>query len=347
MTMLKPAQLIRIDLGLLVLFSTVLEHGHVARAAEQLNLTPSAVSHGLRRLRRLLNDPLFLKTPDGVKPTERARALAAPIAEVLARVDGIVSSAGPFDPKTARRCFNIGAPDAISAIFLAPLVAHLAREAPGIDIRLLQLMPQHHGKPTSQVWQTTLSELDAQRLELAVLPIGPPPPRFASSLLFEEDFVVAMRKGHPLARKPTLANYLAMQHMLVSAIGDGYGVVDAKLAEQGQARRVALTVPNFTMALIQLAESDLVATLPRHLVAQHADRFGLVTCPAPLPWTPDPVRVVASGAAMADAGVAWLFDALVHCAGHTAPSPSNSRGVRNDPPLRTRAAQRRPGGTGK
>src|SRR5262245_13240079 len=127
--MLKPAQLLRIDLSLLVLFSTVLEEGHVARAAQRLNLTPSAVSHGLRRL---LHDPLFLKTPSGVKATERARALAGPVAEVLTRVEGIVSTAGPFDPKSAQRCFMVGAPDALAAIFLGPLVACLAREAPNI-----------------------------------------------------------------------------------------------------------------------------------------------------------------------------------------------------------------------
>ena len=313
--MLKPAQLARIDLSLLVMFHTVLEEGHVGRAAQRLNLTPSAVSHGLRRLRRLLHDPLFLKTPSGVKPTDRARALAGPVAEVLTRVENIVSAAGPFDPKTAQRCFTIGAPDALAAIFLGPFVARLAREAPSIDIRLLQLMPQHHGRPTSQVWQTTLMELDAQRLDVAVLPIGPPPPRFAERLLFEEDFVVAMRKGHPLARKLSLATYLAAQHMLVSAIGDAVGVVDAKLAEKGHSRRVALTVPNFMMALVQLAESDLVATLPRHLVKRHATRFNLVTCPVPLPWTPDPVRVVSSRAAMADAGIAWLFETMALCIG--------------------------------
>jgi DNA-binding transcriptional LysR family regulator len=313
--MLKPAQLLRIDLSLLVLFSTVLEEGHVARAAQRLNLTPSAVSHGLRRLRRLLNDPLFLKTPSGVKPTDRARALASPVAEALRRVEAIVTAAGPFDPRTAQRCFTIGAPDALAAIFLGPLVACLAHEAPGIDIRLLQLIPQHHGKPTSQVWQTTLTELDAQRLDMAVLPIGPLPPRFAERLLFEEDFVVAMRKGHPLARKPGLEAYLAAQHMLVSTIGDALGVVDAKLAQKGYSRRVTLTVPNFMMALMQLAESNLVATLPRHLVERHAARFNLVTRPVPLPWTPDPVRVVASRAAMADAGIAWLFDTMARSIG--------------------------------
>jgi DNA-binding transcriptional LysR family regulator len=326
--MLKPAQLLRIDLSLLVLFSTVLEEGHVARAAARLNLTPSAVSHGLRRLRRLLHDPLFLKTPSGVKPTDRAQALAGPVAEVLRRVEGIVATAGPFDPKTAQRCFTIGAPDALAAIFLGPLVARLAREAPGVDIRLLQLMPQHHGRPTSEVWQTTLIELDAQRLDLAVLPIGPPPPRFAERLLFEEDFVVAMRKGHTLARKPSLTGYLAAQHMLVSAIGDAVGVVDRRLAEQGHSRRVAVTVPNFMMALVQLAESDLVATLPRRLVERHAARFNLVTRPVPLPWTPDPVRVVASQAAMADAGIAWMFETMARCFG----SPMRARSVKGRRP---------------
>jgi DNA-binding transcriptional LysR family regulator len=320
--MLNPAQLLRIDFSLLVLFNTVLEEGHVARAAQRLNLTPSAVSHGLRRLRRLLHDPLFLKTPSGVKPTDRALALAGAVAEVLTRVEGIVSTAGPFDPKTARRCFTIGAPDALAAIFLGPFVARLAREAPGIDIRLLQLMPQHHGRPTSQVWQTTLTELDAQRLDLAVLPIGPPPPRFVERMIFEEDFVVAMRRGHALARKPSLAAYLASQHMLVSAIGDAQGVVDAKLAEKGHSRRVALTVPNFMMALVQLTESDLVATLPRHLVERHAARFNLVTRAVPLPWTPDPVRLVASRAAMADAGVAWVFETMARCIGSSTRSRS-------------------------
>jgi DNA-binding transcriptional LysR family regulator len=313
MTLLNPAQLLRIDLSLLVLFSTVLEQRHVARAAAKLNLTPSAVSHGLRRLREQLNDPLFLKTPSGVAPTARALALAGPIAEILVRVEGVVAAAGPFDPKTAQRGFTIGAPDAIAAIFLAPLVAVLEREAPGVDLRLLNLMPQHHGRPTSQVWSGALAELDAQRLDLALLPIGPPPPRFEAKLLFEEDFVVAMRRGHPLAREFGLTAYLAARHMLVSAIGDAFGVVDAKLAECGLSRRIALTAPNFALALMLLAESELIATLPRRLVAHHAARFNLTTCPVPLPWTPDPVRVVAAKSALADAGIAWLFEAMPQC----------------------------------
>src|SRR6185437_16709564 len=95
----------KVDLNLLVLFHTVLEEGHVARAAGRLNLTPSAVSHSLGRLRHLFNDPLFLRTAKGVVPTARALELGEPVTEILARVGSMVDSAVPFDAATSVRRF--------------------------------------------------------------------------------------------------------------------------------------------------------------------------------------------------------------------------------------------------
>jgi len=118
--MLNEIDLSRADLNLLVLFEAVLEEGHVGRTADRLNLSPSAVSHGLGRLRRLLNDPLFLRTPKGVVPTARAIDLAEPIADILARVRSVVSTSEPFDPATSTRRFTIGAPDGVSAVILPP-----------------------------------------------------------------------------------------------------------------------------------------------------------------------------------------------------------------------------------
>ena len=123
--MLNQIDLSRIDLNLLVLFEAVFQERHVGRSAERLHLSPSAVSHGLGRLRTLLGDPLFLKTPKGVVPTERALQLATPVAEILAHVRGIVSSATPFDPHHSTRRFVIGAPDGISAVILPPLLEML------------------------------------------------------------------------------------------------------------------------------------------------------------------------------------------------------------------------------
>src|SRR5262245_29076638 len=132
--MLNSIDLAKADLNLFVLFEAVLHEQHVGRAADRLNLTPSAVSHGLGRLRRLLNDPLFLKTPKGVVPTARAAQLSAPIAEVLARARSVVGAAEPFDPVHSTRRFTVGAPDAASAVFLMPLLSELRRCAPGVDI---------------------------------------------------------------------------------------------------------------------------------------------------------------------------------------------------------------------
>ena len=116
--MLSEINLARVDLNLLVVFEAVLKHRHVGQAAEKLNLSASAVSHSLGRLRRLLNDPLFLRTPRGVVPTARAMELAEPIADILARVRSVVATAAPFDPATSTRRFMIAAPDAVSAVLL-------------------------------------------------------------------------------------------------------------------------------------------------------------------------------------------------------------------------------------
>src|SRR5580765_334822 len=140
--MLNAVDLSRADLNLFVLFETVLHEQHVGRAAERLNLTPSAVSHGLGRLRRLLNDPLFLRTPKGVVPTARATDLAAPIADILAHMREVISVAEPFVPAQSTRRFTIGAPDGISAVILPPLLAGLRQDAPGIDIGARQLLPK-------------------------------------------------------------------------------------------------------------------------------------------------------------------------------------------------------------
>src|SRR4051794_33429743 len=99
--MLNAAHLARIDINLLVLFHVALEEGHVGRAAGRLRLTSSAVSHGLARLRRLLDDPLFLRTPKGIVPTARALALREPVAQMLSLAQGVLHTAVPFDPATS------------------------------------------------------------------------------------------------------------------------------------------------------------------------------------------------------------------------------------------------------
>lgn len=300
----------RVDLNLLVLFDVVREERHVGRAAERLNLTPSAVSHGLGRLRRLLNDPLFLRTPKGVVPTARATELAVPVADILAQVRSVLSTAEPFDPLRSTRRFTLGAPDAASAVFLPQLLAGLRQTAPGIDISMRQLLPAPRELSPERAWRNAFSDLEARAMDVAIIPSDHIPARFHARTLYEEDFVVAVRAGHRFLDSPTLEQYCEMQHLVVSVTGDRRGFVDEALTTQGYSRRIALTVPNFMFALAVIAETDLISALPRRFVAMHGGRFGVLGVEAPLPLPNYRLNAVATKAALRDAGLTWLFDLL-------------------------------------
>lgn len=298
-----------IDLNLLVLFEAIMQERHVGRTGTLLHLSPSAISHGLARLRGVLHDPLFLKHPKGVVPTARAEELASPIAEILQRVRSVVANAHGFDAKQSTRRFTIGAPDAVLTAVMPRLLAALAKQGPRIDLSLRTTLPQ-----------SALSELDMRQADLVLQPLGDVPARFEATRLYDEEFALAMRTGHPLGKALTLARYCAAAHVLVSTTGDAYGNVDVELKKLGRTRRIAATVPNFLLALALVAETDLIAAVPRG-AAVHARRFGVVLAapPAPLaPLTPSSINLIATRAAMTDSGVAWLARLLVECAARPA-----------------------------
>jgi len=316
--MLNKMNLARMDLNLLVLFEAVLEELHVGRAADRLHVSASAVSHGLGRLRRLMNDPLFLRHPKGVVPTDRARQLALPVAEVLERARQVMSQAEVFDPAHSRRRFLIGAPDAASAVILPSLLARVRRTAPGIDLGVLNWVGR---------FDEALVELDAKRLDVALIPLTQVPARFVSRPLFDEDFVLVARQGHPLARKMTLASYAAAPQLLVSVSGEPHGAVDQLLAKKKLARRVVLTVANFSQALGVLEESDLIAALPRHFVAKHAARYKVVSFEPPMRLMSSPILAVAPQVATRDGGLLWLLDEI-EAAGKAASASLRRRAAR-------------------
>lgn len=308
--MLHQIDLSRTDLNLLVLFEAVMETRHVGRAAERLNLSPSAVSHGLGRLRMLLDDPLFLRASKGMTPTDRAAQIEPVVAEILARVRQVMASARPFDPAASVRRFAIGAPDGVSSVVLPLLLARLAREAPGVDVSIRQLLPKAGETSLALAWPGAIADLETRAVDVAILPLDRPPARFAARTLYREDFVVSARAGHSFFRRPTLSNYCAMQHLVVSSSGDPSGFVDAALAERGLSRRVALTVPNFMFALAVLADTDLICALPRRFAALQGPRFGVASVEAALDLPRFSISAITPAAAQDDAGVAWLVRTL-------------------------------------
>lgn len=237
--------------------------------------------------------------------TERAQTLAPSIAEILQRVRGVLSSAPPFDPATAARCFTLAMPDAVAAFLFPAFLAHVRKTSPQIDFRLRALLPP---------FDAVFAALDQRAIDLAIVPRAEAPARFNTRLLFEEPFVVAARRGHAYFRAPDLENYCEAKHLLVSVSGEAGGHVDEALLRLGKRRRVALTVPNFMLALALLAETDLLGAMPTRLVARHAARFKLSSAELPVSLPNTGLFAVTAQAALADDGMVWLSDALAAAA---------------------------------
>jgi len=297
--MLNKIDLSRCDLNLLVLFETVMAERNVRRAADRLSLTPSAVSHGLGRLRRMLNDPLFLKHPRGVQPTAQAEALAGLIGEVLDGVRGVIAAASPFDPANSRRRFRIGAPDALLATVTPLLRSRIRGAAPGVDFALRVLMPQE-----------MTATLDAGAIDLGLTPLEDAPARFARRILYSDRWVIAMRAGRPLAENLDLDAYCGAEHVVMSAAGDPQANIDDELRAVGRSRRVAITAPNMLLGLSLVGESDLLMAAPSQLVERYAPAMGLTFREPPISLQPFAISAVVPQAALADLGVAWLLDQL-------------------------------------
>ena len=216
---------------------------------------------------------------------------------MLERARQVMSRAEAFDAAKSARRFMIGAPDGASAVLLPPLLARLRRDAPGIDLGVRNLVGR---------FEESLPLLD----DVALMPLKEVPARFVTRVLYDEDFVLVTRKGNPLARRVTLERYAAAPHLLVSVSGDPHGAVDLLLAKRKLSRRVVLTVSNFLQALAMVAESDLVAALPRHFVAKHAGRYPVVSFEPPMPLMSSPILAVAPQVATRDGGLLWLLGAI-------------------------------------
>ncbi len=263
----------RLDLNLLVTLDALLSEHHVTRAARRLHLSQPAVSVQLARLREVFGDPLLLPGPRGMRPTARAEELRGPLREALASLRQAVVQRSPFDPSASDRTWRIAAADYGEAAVLLPALPLLRRAAPAARFAV---MPLHTARLVRQ--------LETGDVDLALHTTDDAPEGLRQRELFDERYVLAARAEHPrLKRRPTAAQFCALEHVIVSPDGGGFrGVTDDVLAQHGLSRRVVLSVPHFLFVPSVLLRSDLVAMLPARL-ARQASGLRVVEPPWPIP----------------------------------------------------------------
>lgn len=247
----------RLDLNLLVTLDVLLSEHNVTRAAERLNFSQPSVSVHLAKLRDVLGDPLLLPGPRGMRPTARAEALREPLRQALDALEHAVAPPSPFDPAEANHTWRVAAADYAESTIVLPALAGLRSAAPGTRLAVLEMVPSRIAR------QAERAEID-----LAFHTSEGAPEALHRRVLFKERYVLVGRAGHPrLKRRPTLAQFCALEHVIVSTDGGGFrGITDDVLAEAGLSRRVVLSVPHFLFLMSVLANSDLVAMLPARLV---------------------------------------------------------------------------------
>lgn len=271
----------KVDLNLLPALQALLSEGSVTRAARRLGLGQSAGSHALTRLRRLFGDPLFVRVGRQIVPTPRAEVLREPLARLLGQTALLLAQETAFDPARSTRSFVLACPDLLAPV-LPSLVARLAAVAPRARLEIV-LPRAGDGRA-----------LQEGAIDLALVPTPPEGPGLLRRGLGALRFAVAARRGHPLLRGPRLsrAAWAACPHVLVRTGHGGRSIVSAELARARFERRIGLVVPNFLLALVAVAESDLFFTAPRALMAPLCDRFALALRAPPVALAPVPVAAL-------------------------------------------------------
>lgn len=263
-----------LDLNLLRVFVAVLQTRSVTEAAARLDLSQSAVSNALARLRRACDDELFIRTPDGMTPTPYGERIAGPVSAALASVAESLAERDRFEPARARRTFTVRMSDIGEIVFVPALLAALGREAPGVSLRVVSLSEGDTGEALAR------GEVDLAIGFLPDLQAG-----WYQQRLFEQRYVCLTRREHPLAgRALSRRAFERAEHLVVESPGSGHRIVDDALAALGVERRVRLRIPDFLGAVMLVARSDFVLTAPLKLARAAAETL-------PLAWSPHPLAL--------------------------------------------------------
>jgi DNA-binding transcriptional LysR family regulator len=286
------------DLNLLVTLDVLLAEGSVARAAQRLRLSPSAMSRALARLRETTGDPLLVRAGRGLVPTPRALELRARVGQLVQDAEAVLRPAEALDLKQLVRSFTLRNREGFVENFGAALIARVNAEAPGVRLRFV-------AKPDKESTPLRDGSVD---LETGV--IGDRTgPELRAQALFRDRFIGVVRPDHPLAKgKMTPARYAAGRHVAVSRRGLDHGPIDDALAQVGLAREIATTVGSFAEALALARETDLIASIPERSTGKL--RAGLHSFPLPVELPEITISLLWHPRLDADPVHRWLRDCV-------------------------------------
>ena len=311
----------KVDLNLFRLLEALYEERSATRAAERLFITPSAVSHSLRRLRRMLNDELFTRGPHGMVPTPRAHEVARQLRVLLPQLGEIVSPL-EFNPIKSDRHFRVACFPYLVTTLMPEIAADLAKTAPGVhlDVKLL--------------YDTVVDDLDGGGLDAALGHFRRVPPRLIAEELFQDRYVVVLPANHPAAtRRLTLKALARIPYIDISienqadnspvgfdmrqglerlVVQSGIAAAEEALLKAGLQRVVRGRMPDSVSAMAMAARTDAISLVPETAARRFAKHFGLVVREAPFAIPPLAIQMLTHARFGEKTATRWLRSRIRH-----------------------------------
>jgi DNA-binding transcriptional LysR family regulator len=297
---LAEMNLNKVDLNLFIVFDAIYTEANLTRAGQIVGITQPAVSNALARLRETFNDPLFVRTAQGMVPTPMAQNIIGPVRNALQLLRVSVQESRTFNPLQANKTFRISMTDLTEAVVLPPLFQRLRRLAPNVKIESMLAKRRE-----------TTKELAAGRLDFAMDAPLNTDPQVRHVKLLEDRYVCAMRRGHPLAKdKLSVEEYLSLSHIHISSRRSGLGMVDLALGKMGQQRKIALRSQHYMMATQVIQHTDMAVTVPERFARRH----DLHQAPLPVEIPPLETHIYWHESTDQDPANRWMREQMIEIA---------------------------------
>ncbi len=296
----------RIDLNLLEYLDVLLRERNVTRAASHLGLSQPAMSNSLGRLRVLFNDPLLVRTSEGMTPTERANELQPVVREILATVDKAVQPQAAFDPINDKRVFRIMASDYAESTIFPRLLHRLREESPGVSLDIMT--------------PSDVSFLDVEqgKVDMAINRFDSMPQSFHQKTIWQDSFACLFSADNPICDNFNLETYLQAQHIWVSKTGFGVGVgidpgdvqrlgwVDEALASLKRKRHITVFTRHYQAAMLLAEQKDLIVTIPTKAARLQQQNPRVVIAEPPFAIPPIDLKMAWSPLLQNNPGHQWM-----------------------------------------
>ncbi|UPW19553.1 LysR family transcriptional regulator [Agarivorans sp. TSD2052] len=302
----------KVDLNLLVYLNVLLEERNVSRAASKLSLTQPTMSNALKRLRELFDDPLLVRTAEGMTPTEKANKLKPEIVSLLSMAEKITQPDKDFSPEQSSHTFRIMCNDYLEATLLAPFIQGVLKSCPNINFDLFS------------PGDIDLLDMEKGNIDLAINRFTSLPKTFHQSSIWRDNFCCLLHKDHPYVQALDLDSYLAAEHVWVNRAGWGaekavgsknsgqkLGWVDEALAQLDQTRNIRVYTRHYGVTSLLLSQPQLIATLPRRYAMLHKDQLELRIVRVPFQIVPIETKMIWSPLLQHSKAHQWLRRSLL------------------------------------